>query len=362
MQRLFLMNYRNVRQADLQFSPKINCFLGRNGMGKTNIMDAIHYLSFCRSSLSSVDSQIILHGTDVMMLQGTYSGDAGDVTEIACSFKPGGRKQFRRDTKEYRKFSDHIGLIPLVMISPDDVNLISGGSDERRRFMDVVISQYDREYLGHLINYNKALTQRNALLKSETAQDEEIFIMLESVLDRSASVIYERRREFVMQLVPHFQRLYGRIGGESEQVGLAYSSHLERGALADMLCEWRPKERIVGYSLHGIHKDELEMTLDGYPIRREGSQGQSKSYLIALKLAQYLYLAEVCNGRRPLLLLDDLLDRLDSSRVSRILQVVSDDAFGQIFITDVNNDRIDSILEQLDKDYRVFTVENGDVK
>lgn len=227
--------------------------------------------------------------------------------------------------------------------------------------MDLVISQYDREYLSHLINYNKALVQRNALLKLETMPDSEMFEMYESVMDRSASVIYDRRREFVESLIPRFQNLYSRIGTSSENVGLGYTSHMERGPLSDMLRECRQKEHIVGYTLHGIHKDDIEMTLDGYPIRREGSQGQNKSYLTALKLAQYQYLTDACGGRKPILLLDDLFDKLDSSRVERILGIVSDSSFGQIFITDADRGHVDSALAHIDSDCRVYTIDNGDV-
>lgn len=362
LKRLFLLNYRNVAQAEMELSPRINCFLGSNGMGKTNVLDAIHYLSFCRSSLNPSDSMVIKHGADCMMLQGVYCMDNGETVEISCSLKPGSRKQFRRDRKDYRRFSDHIGLVPLVMISPDDMLLLTGGSDERRRFMDVVISQYDREYLGYLIDYNKALAQRNALLKADGEPDRELFLMWETVMDRCAALIYERRREFIGRIVPHFQDIYSRIGAEGESVGLAYTSDLERGALSDMLEAYRPKERIVGYTLHGVHRDDIVMTLGGYPIRREGSQGQNKSYLTALKLAQYLYLTVACGGKRPLLLLDDLFDRLDADRVSRILEVVSGDAFGQIFITDVKRSHVDAMLGVLGSDFRIFTIADGSVE
>lgn len=362
LSRLFLMNYRNVEQADLLLSPKINCFVGSNGMGKTNILDAIHYLSFCKSSVNPVDSQIVRHGADCMFLQGSYVFDMDMNVDISCTLKTGSRKLFRRNGKDYRRFSDHIGLIPLVMISPDDGGLISEGSEGRRRFMDVVISQYDHEYLGHLIDYNKALVQRNTLLKLETEPDADQFVMWESMMDRCARTIHDRRRAFVGNLIPVFQRIYSQIGSENEKVGLDYRSHLERGPLAGQLASWRTKERAVGYTLHGIHKDDLEMTLDGYPIKREGSQGQNKSYLIALKLAQYLCLTEACSGRKPLLLLDDLFDKLDSSRVGRILKMVSGDDFGQIFITDVDRNHLDSIIGMLERDFRIYTIENGEIR
>lgn len=361
LERLFLMNYRSIAEADLQLSPKMNCLVGRNGMGKTNILDAVHYLSFCKSSLSFSDSQTTRHGADCMMLHGTYCTDSGDRTEISCTLKSGSRKQFMRDRKDYRKFSDHIGLIPLVMVSPDDIQLISGGSDERRRFMDIVISQYDKEYLGHLISYNKAMAQRGALLKMESQPDDEQFLIWETVMDSDAAFIYDRRKKFISEVSPRFQELYSKIGAGSEDVGLEYTSHIERGPLINALREWRSRERIVGYTLHGIHKDEIEMTLGGYPIRREGSQGQNKSYLTALKLAQYLYLSEACGGRKPILLLDDLFDKLDSQRVEKILKLVSGEEFGQIFITDVNRDHIDGMLGMMERDFRILNVENGNV-
>ncbi|MCQ2073566.1 MAG: DNA replication and repair protein RecF [Bacteroidaceae bacterium] len=361
LERLFLMNYRSIAQADLQLSPKMNCLVGSNGMGKTNILDAIHYLSFCKSSLSFSDSQTIRHGAECMMLHGTYCSDFEERTGISCTLKQGCRKQFMRDRKEYRKFSDHIGLIPLVMISPDDMQLISGGSDERRRFMDIVISQYDKEYLGHLISYNKAMAQRGALLKMESQPDDDQFLVWETIMDSDAAFIYGRRREFIDKVSPLFQQIYSQIGADSEKVSLEYTSHIERGPLINALREWRTRERTIGYTLHGIHKDELEMTLGDYPIRREGSQGQGKSYLTALKLAQYLYLSEACGKRKPILLLDDLFDKLDSKRVEKILRLVSGEDFGQIFITDVNRDHIDGILKTINGDFRILNVEDGNV-
>lgn len=365
LERLFLMNYRNISQAELQFSPKINCLVGDNGMGKTNILDAIHYLSFCRSSLSPTDSQTILHDSGGMMLSGTYhsdvNADSSESFTISSSLRTGGRKQFKRDGKDYRRFSEHIGLIPLVMISPDDSMLISGGSEERRKFMDIVISQYDRNYLEHLINYNKALSQRNALLKCEPEPDSGQFEIWEMMMANNASFIYGKRKEFIDTLIPYFQEMYSEIGNGSEQVGLSYRSHLDDGPLDLQLADMRAKERIVGFTLHGIHRDELEMTLGGYPIRREGSQGQNKSFLTALKLAQYKHLAESCGRRKPLLLLDDLFDKLDSKRVENILRLVSGDCFGQIFITDVNRSHLDQILELLSSDFRIFTVTGGEV-
>ena len=361
LEHLFVQDYRNIVQADLDFSPKLNCFVGKNGMGKTNLLDAVYCLSFCHSSISLSDQLTVRHDAECYQLQGSYRMPTGDKTVIGCASRIKGHKQFKRDGKEYQRFSDHIGYIPLVMVSPQDTELISGGSDERRRFMDIIISQYDQEYLKLLISYNKAVQQRNALLKMEVEPDRELFLMWEQTMAETGQKIYERRRILTDRLVPYFQEMYFLIGDSSENVSLSYTSHAQRGDLLKQFEDGRGLDRSAGYSLHGIHKDELEMNLDGYPIRREGSQGQNKSYLVALKLAQYRLLSESC-GKRPILLLDDIFDRLDAVRVSRIISLVSDnEKFGQVFITDVDRSHIDGILEGSGQDYKVFTVQNGEV-
>jgi len=361
LEHLFVQDYRNILQADLDFSPKLNCFVGKNGMGKTNLLDAVYCLSFCHSSISQTDQLTVRHGAECYQLQGSYRLPVGDRTVIGCVSRPKGHKQFKRDGKEYQRFSDHIGYIPLVMVSPQDTELISGGSEERRRFMDIIISQYDQEYLKLLISYNKAVQQRNTLLKMEVEPDRELFLMWEQIMADTGQKIYERRKTLTDRLVPYFQEMYSIIGDASEKVSLSYASHAQRGDLLKQFEDGRALDRAAGYSLHGIHKDELEMNLDGYPIRREGSQGQNKSYLVALKLAQYRLLSESC-GKRPILLLDDIFDRLDSVRVGRIISLVSDnDKFGQVFITDVDRNHIDGILEGTGKDYKVFTVQDGEV-
>lgn len=361
LEHLFVQDYRNIVQADLEFSPKLNCFVGRNGMGKTNLLDAIYCLSFCHSSISQTDQLTVRHGADCYQLQGSYCLPVGDRTVIGCVSRPKGHKQLKRDGKEYQRFSDHIGYIPLVMVSPQDTELISGGSDERRRFMDIIISQYDQEYLKQLISYNKALQQRNALLKMEVEPDQELFLMWEQTMAETGHRIYEKRKALTDRMVLYFQEMYALIGDTSEQVSLSYKSHAEMGNLLLQLEYGRQRDRVAGYSLHGIHKDELDMDLDGYPIRREGSQGQNKSYLVALKLAQYRLLKESC-GKRPILLLDDIFDRLDALRVGRIISLVSDnDMFGQVFITDVDRNHIAGILADSGCDYKVFAVQDGEV-
>jgi len=359
LDHLFVQDYRNIIQADLDFSAGLNCFVGKNGMGKTNLLDAVYCLSFCKSSISLTDQQTVRHGAESYQLQGTFILPDGSKSVIACLAKLKGHKQFKRDGKEYQRFSDHIGYIPLVMVSPQDTELISGGSDERRKFMDIIISQYDTEYLKLLISYNKALQQRNVLLKMEYEPDRELFLMWEQIMADAGIKIYEKRRMLTDKLVPYFSEMYSLIGDSSEQVSLSYTSHAERGDLLAQLEEGRGLDRSAGYSLHGIHKDELQMNLDGYPIRREGSQGQNKSYLVALKLAQYRLLKETCS-KSPLLLLDDIFDRLDAVRVGRIISLVSDnEKFGQVFITDVDRNHIDGILADAGCEYKVFTVDDG---
>lgn len=346
----------------MDFSPRLNCFVGKNGMGKTNLLDAVYCLSFCKSSVGLTEQQTIRHGEECFQLQGSYVLPSGDKSVIGCISRSKGRKQLKRDGKEYQRFSDHIGYIPLVMVSPQDGNLILGGSDERRRFMDMVISQYDSEYLKLLISYNKALQQRNALLKMEHEPDRELFLMWEQTMADCGMRIFEKRRLLTDRLVPYFREMYSLIGDETETVSLSYSSDVQRGDLMSLLEEGRMRDRIVGYTLHGIHRDELEMNMDGYPIRREGSQGQNKSYLVAIKLAQYRLLTESC-GKRPLLLLDDIFDRLDAMRVERIVSIVAnEERFGQVFITDVDRNHIDGILAGAGCDYKVFTVQDGNVQ
>ena len=361
LKRLSILNYKNIEQADLDFSPNVNCFIGQNGMGKTNLLDAIYYLSFCKSATNPIDSQVMRHEADFFVVQGLYDTEQGDEEEIYCGMKRRQKKTFKRNKKAYQRFSEHVGFIPLVMVSPSDNELILGGSEERRRFMDVAISQHDKEYLTELINYEKALQQRNALLKQEEEPDPELLGLWEEMMAQSGEIIYQRRKAFIEGLTPIFQSFYAHISGEREEVSLAYSSHGERGSLFDTIRNGRDKDRIMGYSLHGVHKDDLVMQLGGYPIKREGSQGQNKTYLIALKLAQFDFLRR-SGSKVPILLLDDIFDRLDASRVEQIIRLVSGDTFGQIFITDVNRGHLDRIVSAATGDYKLYTVTNGVVE
>ena len=360
LKRISILNYKNLEQAELSFSPKLNCFFGQNGMGKTNLLDAIYFLSFCKSAGNPIDSQNIRHEADFFVIQGFYEEQDGTPEEIYCGMKRRQKKQFKRNKKEYTRLSDHIGFLPLVMVSPADNELISGGSEERRRFMDVVISQYDKEYLDALIRYNKALLQRNSLLKSEVPVDEELFTIWEELMAQTGEVVFRKREAFVQEFIPIFQSFYSFISQDKEQVELSYDSHARNASLLEVIRDSRVRDQIMGYSLHGIHKDDLNMMLGGFPIKREGSQGQNKTYLVALKLAQFDFLKRT--GRTvPLLLLDDIFDKLDASRVEQIIKLVGGDGFGQIFITDTNREHLDSILHKIGGDYRMFQVEHGNI-
>ena len=360
LKRISILNYKNLEQVELSFSPKLNCFFGQNGMGKTNLLDAVYFLSFCKSAGNPIDSQNICHDADFFVIQGFYEAADGTPEEIYCGMKRRQKKQFKRNKKEYTRLSDHIGFLPLVMVSPADSELIAGGSDERRRFMDVVISQYDKEYLDALIRYNKALVQRNTLLKSEQPVEEELFLVWEEMMAQAGEVVFRKREALIREFIPIFQSFYSFISQDREKVGLSYDSHARDASLLEVLKESRARDQIMGYSLRGVHKDELNMLLGGFPIKREGSQGQNKTYLVALKLAQFDFLKRT-GTTVPLLLLDDIFDKLDASRVEQIIKLVAGDSFGQIFITDTNREHLDRILHKVGSDYKMFRVEQGTV-
>ena len=359
LKHLSILNYKNIAESELDFSPGLNCIIGCNGEGKTNLLDSIRFLSLCKSLGVTQDSLCIRHGQDFFMLKGTYECEDNTIEEIQCSLKAGHKKIMRRQGKPYKRLAEHIGLIPIVMISPADSMLISGGSEERRRFMDTVISQMSLPYLDALARYNKALLQRNTLLKQEVPCDTEILAIWEEQMAKEGEIIHHHRKDYIEQFTPIFQRYYDLIAQEHEKVTLSYTSHCQRGPLLDIIQRHRHKDLAVGYSLHGTHRDELEMMINGYPIRREGSQGQNKTMLVALKLAQYEFLHHTGRGTRPILLLDDIFDKLDAQRVERIVALVSGDSFGQTFITDTNRDHLDKILSLTSQRYKLFHCSNG---
>lgn len=362
LNKISIINFKNIKEATLELSPKMNCFIGHNGEGKTNFLDAVYYLSFCHSSFNPIDSQIITHDKDFFVIDGVYDTENGDTTDIYCGMKRGTKKHFKRDKKEYKRLAQHIGLIPLIFVSPYDTSLIAGGSEERRRLMDVVISQYDHNYLEALTNYNKALQQRNSLLKMENEPDAMLLDIWEREMARHGTTIYNARESFVNQLIPVFQNIYNHISDNHESVSLRYVSHAQRGDLLDVIQRDRFRDRAVGYSLHGVHRDDLEMLLDGYQMKREGSQGQNKTFVLALKLAQFDFLKRTASNTTPMLLLDDIFDKLDAHRVEQIVQLVSGSDFGQIFITDTNRDHLDQILKNVSFGYKLFNVSNGEIK
>ncbi len=362
LENISIINYKNIKGVNLDLSPKINCLIGHNGVGKTNFLDAIYYLSFCRSANNPIDSQIIMHDENFFMLEGNYRTEQGDIENIYCGMKRGTKKHFKRNKKEYKRLSQHIGLVPLIYVSPSDSSLIEGGSEERRRLMDVVISQYDHSYIELLSNYNKALQQRNALLKMEEEPDSSLLDIWEQEMARNGELLFQKRLAFVDELVPVFQQIYQQISGQREIVSLRYISHCQRGPLLDVIQRDRFKDRAVGYSLHGVHRDDLEMLIGDFQMKREGSQGQNKTFVLALKLAQFDFLRRTSSTTTPLLLLDDIFDKLDAQRVESIVQLVSGDNFGQIFITDTNRDHLDKILSKSNGEYKIFTVEGGDIE
>ena len=354
-----IVNYKNIAEARLEFSPKLNCLIGNNGQGKTNVLDAIYYLSMCRSYVATGDnSAVIRHGEPYMMLQGSYTRCETPL-DISVALQRGKRKVVRRDGKEYQRLSQHIGLLPVVMVSPMDWDLVRGSGEERRRFMDLIISQHDSEYLDALIRYNKAVEQRNAMIKREM-RDALLYETVEAELARNAVLLHERRRQWVEQFLPIFMHYYNTVAGEGETVEMVYSSHLNEGTMLEHLAMTRERDYLLGYTTRGVHRDDLELLLNGHPMRRTGSQGQCKTYTIALRLAQFDFL-KAGGPAVPILLLDDIFDRLDASRVERIVDVVSSDRFGQIFITDTNRTHLDEIVARHGGGHCLMHVENGAV-
>ncbi len=356
-----IINYKNITQAELGFSSKINCFIGNNGMGKTNLLDAIYYLSFCKSYTNPIDSQIIKHDTDVCMLQGKYLFEDATQEEVYSGIRRRQKKQFKRNKKEYERLSDHIGLIPLVMIAPSDVDLIIAGSEVRRRFMDIAISQFDKEYLRSLVRYNKSLQQRNVLLKNEFENTDFTLLELwEDQMVEDGTLIHRKRREFINNLTPIFNKFYSRISQSAEKVSFNYVSQLNEEGFSELIKMNRTRDIAIGHSTVGIHRDELEMLLDGFPIKKVGSQGQNKTFFVSLKLAEFNYLKET-GDTTPILLLDDIFDRLDTKRVEEIVKLVSGSGFGQIFLSDTNRESLDRILDRVNNNSHIFSVIDGEI-
>jgi DNA replication and repair protein RecF len=363
LKHLHLINFKNIELAQLEFCEGINCFIGSNGAGKTNLLDAIYYLSFCKSFFNPVDSQNIQHNHDFFVIQGTYQMNQLE-DHVYCGLKKGQKKQFKRNKKEYEKLSNHIGLFPLVMISPQDERLIIEGSEQRRKYIDSVISQYDKTYLEDLIQYNKVIAQRNAYLKSISSLNQET----NSILDIWDYKIYtlsqkiaQARKTFLKELKGVFHDMYNFISEKKEEVEFEYESHLLSDEFEQELKNSRPKDLVLGYTTKGVHRDDVIFKINGYPIKKLGSQGQKKTFLIALKLGQFNFL-EQHKKLKPILLLDDIFDKLDNQRGDRLIELVGGNNFNQIFITDTQLHRIEPVLQKIKKENTIFMVDGGNFK
>jgi DNA replication and repair protein RecF len=361
LKHLNITNFKNYPEAIADFSPKINCFTGDNGSGKTNLLDAIHYLSFCKSYFNPVDHQNIKHGENFFAIHGQFlrNGDASD--KVSCIQRAGERKLFKLNDKTYDRLADHIGAFPLVMISPYDRDLINEGSETRRKFIDSVISQFDKLYLDDLINYNKALQQRNALLKQFYERnffDASMLEIWDEKLSFLGTRLYEKRKIFVDRFIPVFQRYFDFISEGKEQVSVEYESQLHAADARQLLSDSFEKDRMLKYTTTGIHKDDLHFRIFDYPVKKFGSQGQQKSFVIAVKLAQFEYTRDE-KGYKPILLFDDIFDKLDDHRVQQLVKLVSENNFGQVFITDTQRHRIESIFNNVNIDHHIYTVAAG---
>ncbi|MCL2414707.1 MAG: DNA replication/repair protein RecF [Bacteroidales bacterium] len=359
LKSLNITNFKNYPELALEFSPNINCFAGNNGVGKTNLLDAIHYLSFCKSFVQSADMQNIRHNEDFFAIHGTFEKN-GQAEVVSCIQKRGSRKIMRLNKKDYERFSDHIGLFPVVMISPYDSSLIDDGSDVRRKFMDIVISQFDKFYLEHLIAYNQTLEQRNKFLKSEQF-DETLCDVFDQKLIQHGSKIFESRKKFLDQFSTIFQQYFNTLSKGSECVEIRYNSQLQDSlSFAEQLQSSRQKDRMLQFTSVGIHKDDLVLLINDFAIKKFGSQGQQKSFTLAMRLAQ-LEFTKQQNGCFPILLLDDIFDKLDKSRILRLLELVGHNDFGQVFITDTDARRLESFLNEQYISFKLFEISENTI-
>lgn len=358
LKKLSLINFKNIAQEELAPIAGINCFVGDNGAGKTNVVDAVYYLSMCKSALTMTDGQNIRHGEEFFLLDARYTTGTGKEENIACTYARKGGKVLKRNGKEYERLADHVGLVPVVIVSPADSALIVDAADERRRYLNAFISQLDRSYLNSVMRYNAVLAERNRLLK--TSPDETMLRIYDRQLSEHGTAIHARRQEAVAELQPLVADYYRTLSSDHEAVELVYKSELNGSSFENLLLDARQRDVVNGFTTSGIHRDDLVLRIGGYALRKYGSQGQQKSFLIALKLAQYAIVSKA-RGEKPILLLDDLFDKLDARRVEQLLRLVSDDAFGQIFITDCNPTRLRRILDKAGGMYALFTVKNGGI-
>lgn len=349
-----LTNFKNYETVSLDLSPGFNCFVGNNGVGKTNILDAIHYLSLTKSYFNNSDTLSIRYGEDYFMIRGHFEkDDARD--ELYCAFQKQKQKVFRLNGKEYQRMSDHIGRYPVVMLSPADSLLVTGGSEERRRFLNLIISQYDPAYLDAQMRYNKTLMQRNRVIREGGRDTDAMLDIYDEQMVPLAEMIFESRRTLTETLAPIFSAYYSRISGDSEEVAIRYRSSIDKGDFAGQLRDSRGRDFAMQHTTSGIHRDDLIFEINGHPVRTSASQGQQKSFIVALKLAKY-GLITGRNGFAPALLLDDIFDKFDQNRVQEIIRLVGSGEFGQIFITDTQQERIHRILDNTGVDFRLFRI------
>ncbi len=357
LEKIIISDFRNIRLQELEFSPNINCISGNNGEGKTNLLDAVYYLSMTKSAFSSSDRFTFRHGTDEFSVSGTYRMENGLSSRFSLRLTAKGEKKVRRDDKPYNKVSEHVGVLPVVMVSPADISMISESGDERRRFVNAVLSQMDREYMTALQQYNRLLLQRNRMLKEQNPEKAllEVFDIRMAAL---AEPVYQARKRFVEELKPLVSEYYRAVSGGTEEIGIEYESDLDKASLDMLLGSSFEKDRIFRYTTVGVQRDDFIFTMNGHPIRRCGSQGQQKSFLVSLKFAQYEIMKRNY-GFAPILLLDDVFDKLDMTRISNLLQMVSGNDFGQIFITDSNKVRMAGIVDGLTQDRAYFETSSG---
>ncbi len=372
LRSLSLVGFKNIETAALRFPEGLVCLVGDNGAGKTNVLDAVHYLSMCRSSLGGSDRQAVRHGSGFFVVEGEYTADAGHTVRVACSYSPAGQggggsggsggKKMKCDGKEYERLSDHVGLVPLVMVSPADTFLISDAADERRRWLNAFVSQSDRGYLASLVRYNAVLAERNKLIKQPLgASQAEILDVLDMQLASHGDAIHARRAEIIELMRPLVAEYYSRLSDDREQVEMIYRSEVTERGMAAVLAAVRERDLANGFSTAGVHRDDIVMRIGGDPLRRYGSQGQQKSFLVALKLAQFAVVRRA-TGETPILLLDDLFDKLDVGRVERLIGLVDSEHFGQIFISDCNRERIENVLQHEGREYTLFEITDGVIR
>ena len=358
LDKLSIVNFKNIGDEQIELSHGINCFVGDNGAGKTNILDAVHYLSLARSMHTITDAQSVCHTADGFIVDGGFLHDDERREQVVCAYSRRGGKTLKRNGKEYDKLSDHVGLFPIVVVSPADTSLISDSAEERRHYINRLISQLDRGHLAAMIRYNAALQERNKLLK--TSPTEDMLLIYDTMLAAAADIIFSRRTEIIERMLPLVESYYALLAEEREAVSIEYRSELQNAPLIELLLAARQKDFVNEHTTSGVHRDDILFTIAGHPLRKYGSQGQQKSFLIALKLAEYTLLAKHC-GERPILLLDDLFDKLDMRRVAQLLKLVGGEEFGQILITDCNKHRLEYTLNEAGAEYKLFNIAEGHI-